>query len=493
MKIAFVYIDPSYQHMGPFHIGIAALIAFLRRGGHDCQFFHMLGDTTEEEYIKFLEKNRPDIAALSIITNVFPRLAPLAALTKGHSDARIICGGAHAMLYPEEVIKIDGVDMVGIGEGEGVLLDLCDRLQSNSDISDIPNLWIKRSDKIIRNAPRPLIEDLDTLPPPDREVFPFSNSFDLNFMRRGVFMASRGCPFNCSYCCSPAMKRMYGGEKYIRFRSVDNLIEEVERITKDFPQIEYHVFHDDLLPMKKDWFSEFTRQYSRRIKKPFEMNCHPNLMDKDIAIMAKSAGCALIRFGIESGNEHIRRDILDRHMPNQRIHDAFRCCDDVDIKTLSYNMIGLPHETRKHILDTIKMNARVGPRVVHVSIFYPYPGTKAFERCRQEGLLTDKYIDSYYEDSVLEQASISTEQVRAMKDRFEPLVRTYSRCRNVPAPLDKLGEKLLDLGVLVGTDRQVLRIKDRLFRKKAPDARVSGGNCYVVHGGEVRVWQDQDK
>jgi anaerobic magnesium-protoporphyrin IX monomethyl ester cyclase len=491
MKIAFVYIDPSYKHMGPFHVGIASLIAFLRRGGHECLFFHMLGDTSKEEYVEFLKKTQPDIAAFSLITNAFPHLAPMTALTKMHSNARVICGGAHPMLYPEEVIKIDGVDMVGIGEGEGVLLDLCDRLQSGSDISDIPNLWLKRGDDIVRNSLRPLIDDLDTLPFPDREVLPFSNSFDLNFMKRGVFMASRGCPFNCAYCCSPAMKRMYGGEKYIRFRSVDNLIEEVERVTKDFPQSEYHVFHDDLLPMNKDWFAEFTRQYSRRIRKPFEMNCHPNLMDKDIAVMAKSAGCALIRFGIESGNERLRRDVLDRHVTNKRICDAFRFCDDVGIKTLSYNMIGLPHETRKQMLDTIKLNAEVKPRVLHVSIFYPYPGTMSFEMCKREGMLTDKYIDSYYEDSVLEQPCTSAGQVRAMKDRFEPLVRTYSRCRDVPAPFDKVGEKIIDLEVLAATDQRVLRLKDKFSRKKAPGERISGGTCYAVHGGEVRVWEDQ--
>jgi radical SAM superfamily enzyme YgiQ (UPF0313 family) len=154
-------------------------------------------------------------------------------------------------------------------------------------------------------------------------------------------------------------------------------------------------------------------------------------------------------------------------------------------------MIGLPHETRSYILDTIKLNAKVKPKAMHVSIFYPYPGTRAYEMCQKDGLLTDKYTDSFYEDSVLAQSSITPEQVRAMQERFELLVRTYSRCRNVPVPFDKLGEKLIDIGVLAATDQRVLRMKAKLSRKKAPDARVSGGTCYVVHEGKVKVWEDQ--
>jgi radical SAM superfamily enzyme YgiQ (UPF0313 family) len=219
------------------------------------------------------------------------------------------------------------------------------------------------------------------------------------------------------------------------------------------------------------------------------MNCHPNLMDKDIALMAKSAGCAMIRFGLESGNERFRREILDRNMTNQRMMDAFRCCDEADIQTLSYNMVGMPHETRSYILDTIKLNAKVKPKAMHVSVFYPYPGTKAYEMCRKDGLLTDKYSASIYEDSVLAQSSITPEQVQALKNRFEPLVHAYSLCRNVPVPFDKLGEKLIDLEVMATTDQRVLRMKNKLSRKKAPGERVSGGTCYAVHDGKVQVWK----
>lgn len=487
MKVAFVHIDPSYRVMGPFHVGIASLIAYLRQGGHECRFFHFMGDVAEEEYVNFLEKNRPDVVAVSVVTNIFPHVAPLASLTKRHSEAFTICGGVHTTLSPEEVIAVEGIDAVCIGEGEEALLDLCQGLEQGKDISNIPNLWVKKDGEVRRNPLRPLTEDLDSLPFLDREVFPYEDSFDLAFMKRGAFMASRGCPFNCNYCCSPAMKQLYGGNKYIRFRSVENLLEEVETVVKNFPQVEYNVFHDDLLPLNKQWFEDFTGEYRTRIKLPFEMNCHPNLMDRDVALMAKEAGCSLVRFGIESGNDYIRRKVLDRNVSNKRVIDAFAFCDEAGIMTLSYNMIGLPYETRPQIMDTIKLNARVRPRVAHVSIFYPYPGTKAYELCKREGFLTDKQFDSYYEDSVLRQESVSAAQLRALRRRFEFFVRLYARCYKMPGFIGKLLEKIVDLGILAATNRRVLWALS--WRKKGE--RADSGPCYTLGEGKVRVFGEE--
>ena len=489
MKVAFVHIDPSYTIMGPFHVGIASLIAYLRQSGHECRFFHLMGDVAEEEYVNFLEKGRPDVVAFSVMTNIFPRVAPLSALTKRHSQALTICGGVHATLSPEEVITVKDIDALCIGEGEDALLELCHGLEEGRDISNIPNLWVKNDGQVHRNQVRPLIADLDSLPFLDREVFPYEESFDLGFMKRGAFMASRGCPYNCNYCCSPAMKQLYGGNKYIRFRSVENLLEEVETVVRNFPQVEYNVFHDDLLPMKKEWFADFATEYRRRIKLPFEMNCHPNLMDREIAQMAKSAGCSLIRFGLESGNDYIRRNVLDRRVSNQRMIDAFACCAEAGIQTLSYNMIGLPFETRPQILDTIKLNARVKPKVVHVSIFYPYAGTKSYELCKKEGFLTDKHIDTYYEDSVLHQKSVSAAQLRALRRRFEFLVRVYSWRYRLPGFLGKIAEKIIDIGILAATNRRVLRASGRGTGQGGESD--SAGPCYIIEAGKVRVWGEE--
>ncbi|MBE0415043.1 MAG: cobalamin B12-binding domain-containing protein [Dehalococcoidia bacterium] len=489
MRIAFTYIDPSYRVMGPFHVGIASLIAYLRRGGHECQFFHLRGEVGKGEYVDFLKKNRPDAVAFSIMTNAFPHVAPLAKLTKSYSEALTICGGIHATLSPEEVIALEGIDALCIGEGEEALFDLCQGLEEGKDVSNIPNLWVKKGGKVHRNPLRPLIEDLDSLPFLDREIFPYEESFDLGFMKRGVFMASRGCPYNCNYCCNHAVKQLYGGNRYIRFRSVDHLLEEVETVVRNFPQVEYNVFHDDLLPLSKQWFEDFTREYQRRIKLPFEMNCHPNLMEREVAQMAKSAGCSLIRFGLESGNELIRRKVLDRHVGTQRIIDAFAFCDKAGVKTLSYNMIGLPYETRPQIMDTIKLNARVKPKVFHVSIFYPYPGTKAYEICKREGFLTDKYFDSFYEDTVLVQKDASPEQLNAFRRHFDCLVRLYSRCYKMPGFTGKLFEKIVDLGILAATNQHILRALDRIPRQRVKKA--GAGTCYTLGDGEVRVWGEE--
>jgi len=484
MRIAFAYIDPSYQVMAPFHLGIASLIAYMRQKGHECLFFHLMGDVDEVEYIDFLKKNSPDVVALSATTNVFPHVAPLALTTKRHSEAFIICGGVHPTISPEESIAIEGVDAICLGEGEEALFDLCQGLEEGKDISNIPNLWVKKEGEVCQNPLRPLIEDLDSLPFGDREVFPYEKSFDLVFMKRGVFMASRGCPFNCAYCCSSTMKQLYGGNRYLRFRSVENLLDEVEMTVRNFPQMEHAVFHDDLLPMKKEWFEEFARQYRKRIKKPFEMNCHPNLMDRDIARLAKEGGCSLIRFGLESGSEHIRRKVLDRPVSTKRIIEAFALCDEVGLETLSYNMIGLPFETRPQMLDTVKLNARVKPRVMHVSIFYPYPGTKSYEMCRREGFLTDMQTDSFYEETVLKQKDASPEQVKAMRRRFEFFVRLYSRCYRLPGFLGRVAEKLVDIGILAATSRRMARVSDRIFGRRA---RKDAGPCYTIEEGEVKV------
>jgi len=147
--------------------------------------------------------------------------------------------------------------------------------------------------------------------------------------------------------------------------------------------------------------------------------------------------------------------------------------------------VGLPFEARRHVLDTIRLNARVKPAVVHVSTFYPYPGTKAYEICQREGLLSHRYTDSFYEDSVLQQPSISSRQLRSLRERFRPLVRLYSRCDTMPKPIGWILKKAIDLALRTNMDGRLLR---RLCGAHRGDTAKDADSVYVLENGRVKVW-----
>ncbi|MEW6095645.1 MAG: radical SAM protein [bacterium] len=413
-----------------------------------------------QEYKSFLKRENPNIVAFSATTNMFPCVVALAPLTKSNSDALTICGGVHATINPEEVITTQGIDMVCVGEGELALAELCDTIQNDRDITGIANIWVKQDGKIYRNQPRALIEELDILPFVDREILSYKNTFDLQVMRRGVFMASRGCPNRCSYCCNHVLKQIYPNKKkYVRFRSVSHVIEEIEKVIFDFPTIELVTFHDDILPLNKSWFEEFVNEYRRKFTLPFELNCHPNLLTKEIAKIAKSGGCIRISIGIESGNDWLRKEILNRYITKQQILDAFSICNELGIKTLSYNMIGLPFETRRKILDTIQLNAKVRPHGIQVSIFYPYQGTKLFEVCQNEKLLSQKkWVKNYFKDTMLQLKDLTPSQLKTFLVIFKPLVWAFSKCEAFPTLIGKMAYRGLEVFTLGITSRLLVNI-----------------------------------
>jgi len=212
VKITFIYPDLEPQVLdwpGHFYHGIAILSAVLKQNGHRTSLIHITRPVRRAEFIKKIRKDEPGLIGFSSTSHMFPFVRRLASwLVEAGIDAPTICGGIHPTIGPEEAIRTDGIDMICRGEGEGPLTELCWRLENREDISDIPNLWIKRNDAIIRNSLRPVVEDLDTLPFVDRTIFSHQ---DLICERQGKgnFMASRGCPFECTYCCNHLLRRIF--------------------------------------------------------------------------------------------------------------------------------------------------------------------------------------------------------------------------------------------------------------------------------------------
>jgi anaerobic magnesium-protoporphyrin IX monomethyl ester cyclase len=436
IKVTFLYPDffqydeERYLPEGRIYLGIGYLSAYLKKEGHRTSLIHLVKPVGREELLERVQDESPDVLAVSSTTHMFPHVRRWVGWIKEDMDIFTICGGAHPTINPQGALDEAPLDAVCLGEGEESLAELCAVLAEGRDPSGIASLWVRAGDDVRRNAVRPLIEDLDTLPLPDRNIFDPA-LFCSQQYERGTLMASRGCPYSCTYCSNHVQRSIYPNRKrYVRFRSVDNVMREVRQIIDDDVggQLKYIRFDDDILTLDPDWFRELTTRYREQVDLPFICNSRVNVLDEPTVKLFAEAGCAVICMGIESGNEDIRKEILRRHMSNQEIVMAFRQCRRYGIKTVSTNMTSLPEEDLPALLDTIKINAQARPHCMQVSTYHPYPNTRLFQYCEEKGYLTDRHVDTIFDGrSALESPAFREPAYAFAKEKFYPLTELYSR------------------------------------------------------------------
>ncbi|MDI6759294.1 MAG: radical SAM protein, partial [Candidatus Brocadiaceae bacterium] len=381
-----------------------------------------------------------DLVAFSSGTNMFRYVIKYSSWIKDRFGLPTICGGVHPTVAPEESISAKGLNMVCVGEGEEAMAELCEAMEYKRDFRNIRNIWVKDNGRIHRNPPRSLIRDLDKLPFYDWRLFDIESLEDTQ-EGIGSYLASRGCPFKCSYCVNHQIRKIYESENTIvRFQSAGRVIEEIKAFLRSYPFIRYLVLHDDTLIKDKVWFSEFISAYKSHIHLPYMCNTRPELVTEAAAEMLKDSGCIRVWIGIESGSEDIRRNVLKRPMSQNKIKEAFSILQRYGISTQTFNMVGLPYEDSKKVLATIKLNAEIGADGMQVTIFYPYPNTELFELCKREGFLSGSVADDYRTSTILSLPTISSTQIEFYARYFTILVRLY---RTFPNPktveiIDKL-------------------------------------------------------
>jgi radical SAM superfamily enzyme YgiQ (UPF0313 family) len=453
MKVALVYPDyaPSKTLAAPadygfYAEGISSLAAVLRDGGYDVSLLHFIAAPSRDDVVARLAAAAPDVVGFSCRTTIWPEVRRLAAVAREAAPKALrVVGGVHATLAPEEIAADDNVDVVVVGEGEYPLLELCDALSRGRDYADIANLRVRRNGGWRVNAVRPLLEDLDALPLPDYDIYDGSRLYDLA-IATGPVMLSRGCPYQCFYCCNHQLQKAYPNRKhYARFRSPARSIAYIQNLRRRFPGLKYLNVTDNILPLEREWFFEFARLYKEQVALPFACRWRHNLVRRDVVAALKEMGCYLIHFGLESGNEGIRREVINRQMSNEQIIAAHALCREVGVATLTYNMAGLPHETKAKFLETVKINARVRPNRIVLSVFYPYPHTALHDLAERENLLAPEF--DYESESYLVQPAFPLPQVRFAYEYFIPAIRWYQL-----------------LGQLGGLGRLVARATDALYR-----------------------------
>ncbi|PIU02293.1 hypothetical protein COT66_00995 [Candidatus Shapirobacteria bacterium CG09_land_8_20_14_0_10_49_15] len=409
MRITFV--------QGPYEsLAVEYLASILKQKGHrislviDPQLFNtvyfkngLLGKFFDLRpwVIKAVIASKPGLVAFSVFTSEYQWALDLARGIKQQNPALpIVFGGFHPTSVPEVVIKQKSVDIICIGEGEQAFVELVKSLSGKRSNYRIKNLWFKKDGRVIKNEIRPLLEDLDQLPFPDKDLFfsqlPFLSKYYL-------MMATRGCPYRCTYCGNHVKAKIYRGKgKYLRIRSVANVIQELVKAKRKYPRLKMISIPDDILPLNKPWLREFIKQYRRKIKLPFLCYTHPRYIDEEIARLLKEGGCFWLNMGLQTASEKNRLTLLHRVETNDEVREAVRCCHQVKLKFSLDHIFGIPFEGEKEYVEGLKFYNELRPSWINVFWLVYFPKTEIIKLGKKAG-----YINAAVEKQINE-GQIST-------------------------------------------------------------------------------------
>jgi len=406
MRILFVY--PNITRQRSPQMGIMMISAVAKGLGHELDIFDLTVIPEGEEISRFqskLSSFKPDMLAVSVRSNEWSFVKKL--FESANTEAIIkVFGGPHATVSPEEVIEI--ADIVVLGEGEETFSELLRKIENKEDIINIAGSWVKQRDKIFKNPMRELIFDLDSLPFPNWEIMDKVHYYQHytieNLVKAkvvGTFEGSRGCPFACSYCTNDYIRSLYKDIARVPWRrekSPERLIEEIKRF-KDAYGLGAVYFIDEILLTKKERIKEFRDLYRSQINVPFFFMERPENMTEEKVRLIGEAGALNIAIGIESGDEGLRRNLLNRRHSNETIISAFRMAHKYRIKTHAFTMIGFPGESRNSIDKTYQIVKKAKPDTVQTTIFFPLKHTKLYDLMVQNGLINSdiEMPQNYYE------------------------------------------------------------------------------------------------
>jgi len=360
-------------------IGISYISAVLKK--------HGFGSEVVEADLKALrarlKSGGSHILAFSTPTIYARTYADLNRRLKREFQYLAVFGGPHPSFFPE-FIEEDGIDVVCRGEGEYAMLDLVRSVDEGRSCVAVENLWVKDDGSIRRNPLRPLVDDLDTLPLPDHEIFRTALP---SATWQAFVITARGCPYSCTYCFNHAFREMYRGKgKIVRRRSVDHVMEELKAI-KRRKNYRYIRFGDDLFTLSPEWVEEFAAKYRDNIGLPFSCMIRANHITPEMARMLKSAGCWRVQMGVESGDEEIRNTIFKRGMSEEEIIRAASIVKSAGLKLLTGNVLGAPGATLEKDLKTLALNMKIKPAFCGVTLLQPYPRTEIHDIAVRMGLL----------------------------------------------------------------------------------------------------------
>lgn len=398
----FLFINLSIDDVripGVNH-GISYLVPILKKHSFDVAVMHLSEETRKDDIVRKIKTFDPAIIGFSATTQEYKFLIKYSKMLEGLPDVLQIGGGVHVTLDPLDVLSRTALHGVCIGEGESPLEDLLNRIEKGDDITGTQGFYWKVAGNVKKNPTPQFIADLSTIEFPDFSVFArdvvvkdWNRDRNLIVQKEDVrkyivLLLSRGCPYNCPYCCNRARANVYASsEGYYRLFPVGYCIDFIKKILREYPETNFIEFLDDLLLADRRWILSFTKEYKEKIGVPYKLDGRFEHITPDIVKALKESGCVQMIFGLESGNEGLRQKLLKRMPTDEMIIEKSKMIKDAGIELATFNLIGLPFETRSQIMDTVRLNRRMRTDLGTVQFFRPYKSTELYNLCKEQGLL----------------------------------------------------------------------------------------------------------
>ncbi len=423
-------------------MGLQYIAAMLEKGGFDVKVIDIDADGLDLEQLgKRLAQIKPFLLGVTCTTPLFKQSLQICRIAKKSCKAKTCLGGMHPTIKPMEGIKDQYLDFLVFGEGEHTFLEIAQALAAGKkDFSGIKGLVYKKNGKPVKNQVRPLVANLDELPFPARHLFKMERYTYPDALKSPAIsiMTSRGCPGQCTYCCTKCIF----GLSY-RFRSAGNIIQEIEQIIEQYGAKEIHIWDDNFTVNKKRVmeFCEKVREKGIHKKVLFAIpqGLRIDQVNEEVLRELKSINVYSIGYGVESGDEHILKLCKKNTNPDQA-RKAIGLSKKLGFDVWAFFMIGLYGDTEETIRKTIDFAKELDPLFAKFPIMHPLPGTEVFDQLEREGLLLEHDYERFglYGKPVHKLPGVSPErmvelQQQAMKEfylRPHKIVEQLSRLRS---------------------------------------------------------------
>ncbi len=404
------------------------------------------------ERIKGIE---PEVVGITAMTFTLIDALKVARLVKEiNQEVKVILGGPHPHIYPEETVSFPEVDFVIQGEGERVFTELIDAREDMSKLSQIKGVVWKENGKVVRGEAAEAIADLDSLPFPARDLTDIRRycSVLARISHCTTMITSRGCPFRCRFCARPHLGRGF------RRRSAGNVVEEFEEC-RAMGIREFLIYDDTFTGDRARVIDICEKILEKGLKIHWDIRAHINTVDEEMLKKLKQAGCERIHYGVESGNPDILQ-YLRKGATIERVKQAFRLTREAGIETLAYFMIGSPGEKLATAGQSITLARELKPDYVHFSILMPFPATELYQDGLESGIIKQDYWQEFARSPRKDFLPPVWEENLSRQELTRLLKKAYRDFYRSPAYIFRRLIRVRSLGELWRQFRAGLRIRE---------------------------------